>query len=108
MGKIVAIILYMMFQLDACVTGRPMIPAGCQRKTISQVDAPGGSARAYVYEDVCTDGGFTTVVTNNVVITPLPQDEAQSKNVLTVDYGGDLETIPRIAWQDDHRLTVTI
>jgi hypothetical protein len=62
---------------------------------------------AFVQQDVCADGYFTTVVTCTVQIVPEGGTPSRENDVFTVDSGGRWQNRPVTQWLSPRALQIT-
>lgn len=101
---VLAILVYFML--------RQAQPPGCEeRKTLARATSSDGAWAATVYENVCSDGGFVTIASNTVEITPPNQKTSPfpSDDTMVFGTGGDPVQGPMaLRWTGPKNLEITL
>lgn len=89
-------------------SGKESISSACHREIISKVESPDHNWVALLREDICSDGAFTTVVTNTVQLLRNGEAPRQEGDVFGLDSGGHPEERPIIEWLAPRLLQILI
>jgi hypothetical protein len=79
----------------------------CQRETISRAISQDSFWIAYVYEDIRSDGYFTTVVADTVHLVRAHKHQLEG-DVFTIDTGGDPTNRPILKWLSSRLLQIEV
>jgi len=88
-------------------------PPGCdERKMLSKAVSPDGAWVATVYNNICSDGGFVTMISDTVEITRPGEPAAPIPNAGVVfgmdDHPFDVEKALSVKWIAERGLEITV
>jgi hypothetical protein len=82
--------------------------SGCSRDTIGTFASPDDNWVAFVQEEICSDGAFTTTVDDYVQLAQRGPEPTHENDIFAVEEHGHTDNRPVLLWQSSHKLQITV
>ena len=88
--------------------GGALSQEGCEYRTVSSVASPDGVWTALVQNAACSNGAFTTILTDAVRLIQVQDAPLSEGIVLSIDTVSSPEARPTVRWDSTRRLSITV